>query len=204
MCVCLSLFDVDYAFEVTGLDFDDSGTAERAAPNAKELEITEQLQQLSLSLAPAPHAASSTTSHLNTLGSDAGSASNSGLPLLALISTSTRIRIVSESRGANASNPSHTNVATPSTSLTYDNIGGLESEIASLRELVTLPLLEPHLFTSFGLKPPKGVLLYGPPGTGQCITAAGNGETSSHIVATLVSPILIVPCFVLVLSQVKL
>ena len=46
-------------------------------------------------------------------------------------------------------------------------IGGLESELASVRELIELPLLNPDLFTSFSLRPPRGLLLYGPPGTGQ-------------------------------------
>ena len=46
-------------------------------------------------------------------------------------------------------------------------IGGLESELASVRELIELPLLNPGLFSSFSLRPPRGLLLYGPPGTGQ-------------------------------------
>ena len=46
-------------------------------------------------------------------------------------------------------------------------IGGLESELASVRELIELPLLYPGLFASFSLRPPRGLLLYGPPGTGQ-------------------------------------
>ena len=41
------------------------------------------------------------------------------------------------------------------------------SELASVRELIELPLLNPDLFTSFSLRPPRGLLLYGPPGTGQ-------------------------------------
>ena len=51
------------------------------------------------------------------------------------------------------------------------SIGGLESELASVREMVELPLLSPSLFTSFGVRPPRGVLLYGAAGTGKTLIA---------------------------------
>jgi len=56
-------------------------------------------------------------------------------------------------------------------SVSFDTIGGLVSLKAELHESVILPLVEPHLFASVAensnlLKPPKGVLFYGPPGTG--------------------------------------
>ena len=47
------------------------------------------------------------------------------------------------------------------------SIGGLSAELASVREMVELPLLSPELFLSFGVRPPRGVLLYGQPGTGK-------------------------------------
>lgn len=52
-------------------------------------------------------------------------------------------------------------------SLTYADIGGLHDQIRELREVIELPLTNPELFLRVGIKPPKGVLLYGPPGTGQ-------------------------------------
>jgi ATP-dependent 26S proteasome regulatory subunit len=45
-------------------------------------------------------------------------------------------------------------------------IGGLNDQIRELREVIELPLTNPELFNRVGIKPPKGVLLYGPPGTG--------------------------------------
>ena len=46
----------------------------------------------------------------------------------------------------------------------YSQIGGLSEQIRELRESIELPLMNPELFLRVGIKPPKGVLLYGPPG----------------------------------------
>ncbi|KAK9153930.1 hypothetical protein Sjap_001410 [Stephania japonica] len=46
----------------------------------------------------------------------------------------------------------------------YDDVGGVRKQMAQIRELVELPLRHPQLFKSIGVKPPKGILLYGPPG----------------------------------------
>ena len=51
--------------------------------------------------------------------------------------------------------------------ISYSDIGGLNEQIRELREVIELPLTNPDLFKRVGIKPPKGVLLYGPPGTGQ-------------------------------------
>jgi proteasome regulatory subunit len=55
--------------------------------------------------------------------------------------------------------------------VSFDQIGGLESQISEIREIVELPLKRPDLFLHVGIEPPKGVLLYGPPGTGKTILA---------------------------------
>lgn len=48
--------------------------------------------------------------------------------------------------------------------ISFAGIGGLSDQIRELREVIELPLLNPELFIRVGIKPPKGVLLYGPPG----------------------------------------
>jgi len=60
-------------------------------------------------------------------------------------------------------------IETPTVS--YDDIGGLDAQIQELRETVELPLLKPELFERVGIEPPKGVLLYGAPGTGKTLLA---------------------------------
>lgn len=55
--------------------------------------------------------------------------------------------------------------------ITYKNIGGLKKELIEIREIVELPLTHPHLFEEVGISPPKGVLLYGPPGSGKTLIA---------------------------------
>ncbi len=55
--------------------------------------------------------------------------------------------------------------------MAWDNIGGLDTQINELQEVIELPLKKPHLFEKVGIQPPKGVLLYGPPGTGKTILA---------------------------------
>ena len=48
----------------------------------------------------------------------------------------------------------------------YDDIGGCRKQMAQIREMIELPLRHPALFKTLGVKPPRGVLLYGPPGSG--------------------------------------
>jgi len=68
--------------------------------------------------------------------------------------------------------------------ITYDELGGLKSEVQKIREMVELPMRHPELFDKIGVEAPKGVLLYGPPGTGKTLLAkAVAGETNAHFIS---------------------
>ena len=49
-------------------------------------------------------------------------------------------------------------------SVSFASVGGLDGHLKALKEMVTLPLLYPELFTRFGIRAPRGVLFHGPPG----------------------------------------
>jgi len=53
----------------------------------------------------------------------------------------------------------------------YEDVGGCRKQLAQIRELVELPLRHPKLFKTIGIKPPRGVLLHGPPGSGKTLLA---------------------------------
>src|SRR6266478_3847842 len=67
--------------------------------------------------------------------------------------------------------------------VSYEDIGGLEREVARVREIVELPLKHSRIFERLGVLAPKGVLLYGPPGTGKTLLArAVAAESRVHFI----------------------
>jgi proteasome regulatory subunit len=58
-----------------------------------------------------------------------------------------------------------------SPTVSYSDIGGLDEQIRELRETVELPLTKPEIFERIGIEPPKGILLFGAPGTGKSLLA---------------------------------
>ncbi len=78
---------------------------------------------------------------------------------LGLINDNTKITIsdsVGEGSGANVH---------------YEDVGGLDEEIAKIREMVEFPMKHPKIFEKLGISAPKGILLTGPPGTGKTLLA---------------------------------
>jgi len=87
-----------------------------------------------------------------------------------LISTATVIRMETKELGE-----------TGQTKISYEDIGGLGTQIQRIREMIELPLRYPQIFERLGIDAPKGVLLYGPPGTGKTLIArAVTNETDAY------------------------
>jgi proteasome regulatory subunit len=68
----------------------------------------------------------------------------------------------------------------------YSDIGGLDEQIRELREVIELPLRNPEIFAELGIEPPKGVLLYGPPGCGKTLLAKAVAAESNATFIALV------------------
>jgi transitional endoplasmic reticulum ATPase len=70
----------------------------------------------------------------------------------------------------------------------WDDIGGLEEAKQELKEAVEWPLKNPEVFTRLGIKPPRGILIYGPPGCGKTLLARGIATESEANFITIKGP----------------
>lgn len=69
--------------------------------------------------------------------------------------------------------------------VTYNDVGGLDSQIEAITDAVELPFLHQDLFTEFQLPAPKGILLYGPPGCGKTLIAKAVANSLAQKVSAL-------------------
>ncbi len=84
-----------------------------------------------------------------------------------LVETATQIELVQEGGSA--------------FDVSYEDVGGLQKELETIRELVELPLLCPQAYAQLGIKPPKGIIFHGPPGVGKThLTLAIAREIDAH------------------------
>jgi transitional endoplasmic reticulum ATPase len=74
------------------------------------------------------------------------------------------------------------------TGTTYENVGGLRTEVQRVREMIELPMKHPEVFIKLGIEPPKGVLLYGPPGTGKTLIAKAVANESGANFLSIAGP----------------
>lgn len=72
--------------------------------------------------------------------------------------------------------------------ISWEQIGGLKEQINEIKEVIELPLTKPEIFEKIGIEPPKGILLYGPPGSGKTLlakaVAASTNATFIEVVAS--------------------
>ena len=74
------------------------------------------------------------------------------------------------------------------TGTTYEDVGGLRSEMQRVREMIELPMKHPEVFLKLGIDPPKGVLLHGPPGTGKTLIAKAVANESGANFFSIAGP----------------
>ena len=80
----------------------------------------------------------------------------------------------------------------------YSDIGGLDKQIQELVEAVVLPMTHADRFKSVGIKPPKGCLMYGAPGTGKTLLARACAAQTNAMFLKLAGPQLVQVLFIII------
>ncbi|KAF0695307.1 Aste57867_13866 [Aphanomyces stellatus] len=114
---------------------------------------------------------------------------SSSLPRIFFVDATTSVHVQWRPQPLAAVSPANTTISlNASTPSNFSAIGGLKTQIDAVRQLIEQPLVNPTLFASFGLPPPKGVLLYGPPGTGKTMIARAVAQAARAAVFTINGP----------------
>ncbi|MFH1306026.1 MAG: CDC48 family AAA ATPase [Candidatus Micrarchaeota archaeon] len=92
-------------------------------------------------------------------------------PLVAAVVQPSGIVLVDESTEFILKDEPVKDAAAVASTISYEDIGGLKEEVRKIREMVELPMRHPELFEKLGIEAPKGVLIYGSPGTGKTLLA---------------------------------
>lgn len=84
--------------------------------------------------------------------------------------------------------PAKSVLSVKATGTTYENVGGLKTEVQRVREMIELPMKHPEVFQKLGIEPPKGILLHGPPGTGKTLIAKAVANESGANFFSIAGP----------------
>lgn len=148
-----------------------------------------EIRIFSVDSVSAHHSASSDS--VNTITRDLGLLATEVRPSLWTAGWETTVSILEDVADNNVNLTQKSDIETlPHTSISdaYAAVGGLDKTITQIRDLLEIPLTRPELFGYFGLKPPRGILLHGPPGTGKTHLARAIASSTNSSVLVINGP----------------
>jgi transitional endoplasmic reticulum ATPase len=96
-----------------------------------------------------------------------------------VVGMDTKIKVENETEGK---------TLTRKSGVSYEDIGGLGPQIKRIREMVEIPLRFPEVFRKLGIEPPKGILLFGPPGSGKTALARAVANETDAFFSSISGP----------------
>ncbi|KAG1794579.1 P-loop containing nucleoside triphosphate hydrolase protein [Suillus plorans] len=148
-----------------------------------------EIRTFSIDSVSAHHSAS--VGSVNTITRDLNSFAIQIKPSLWTAGWDTIVSVLEDAADHDVSLTQKSDIETlPHTSISdaYTAVGGLDKTITQIRDLLEIPLTRPELFGYFGLKPPRGILLHGPPGTGKTHLARAIASSTNSSVLVINGP----------------